>query len=73
MSKEGARTMKCPKHPEVWLYENMFETHGFCPKCQKWYKGERGMSKWKPSDCGITRKRRIKRWFSKRLKKEREQ
>ena len=30
--------MRCPEHPEVWLYENMLETEGFCPKCQKWYK-----------------------------------
>jgi hypothetical protein len=29
--------MRCPIHSEVWLYENMMETKGFCPKCQKWY------------------------------------
>ncbi len=29
--------MRCPIHPEVWLYENMVETEGFCPKCSKWY------------------------------------
>lgn len=28
--------MQCPKHPDVWLYENMIETEGFCPTCQKW-------------------------------------
>ncbi len=29
--------MRCKFHPEVWLYENMMETEGLCPKCQKWY------------------------------------
>jgi hypothetical protein len=29
--------MRCPKHPEVWLYENMMETEGYCPKCKEWY------------------------------------
>ena len=30
--------MRCPKHPEIWLYENMMETEGYCPECGKWYK-----------------------------------
>lgn len=29
--------MRCPVHPEVWLYENLLETRGFCALCQKWY------------------------------------
>lgn len=29
--------MQCPQHPEVWLYENMMETEGFCPQCKKLY------------------------------------
>ena len=29
--------MRCPKHYDVWLYENMIETKGFCPKCETWY------------------------------------
>lgn len=29
--------MRCPKHPAIWLYENMMETNGFCIICQKWY------------------------------------
>ena len=32
--------MRCPKHPEVWLYENMLETRGFCPSCGTWYELE---------------------------------
>lgn len=37
--------MRCPKHPEVWLYENMMETKGFCPKCGEWYELEDNKSK----------------------------
>ena len=29
--------MRCPRHPYVWLYENMVETHGYCPACDQWY------------------------------------
>jgi uncharacterized protein (DUF983 family) len=29
--------MRCPIHKEVWLYENMLETRGYCPKCKKDY------------------------------------
>lgn len=29
--------MRCPKHPDVWLHENMVETHGLCPRCDKSY------------------------------------
>ena len=29
--------MRCPQHPEVWLYENMMETQGYCPTCDQWY------------------------------------
>lgn len=29
--------MRCPIHPEVWLHEDMMETKGFCPDCDKWY------------------------------------
>ena len=29
--------MHCPKHPKIWLYENMMETKGFCPDCNQWY------------------------------------
>jgi hypothetical protein len=29
--------MRCPKHPEVWLYENMTEVKGYCPECDEWY------------------------------------
>jgi uncharacterized Zn-finger protein len=29
--------MRCPKHPEIWLYENMMETEGYCPECDTWY------------------------------------
>ena len=30
--------MRCPIHKEVWLYENMTETKGYCKLCDKWYK-----------------------------------
>lgn len=29
--------MRCPEHKEVWLYENMMETKGYCPECREWY------------------------------------
>jgi len=29
--------MRCPKHPDEWLYENMMETKGWCKKCKVWY------------------------------------
>ena len=29
--------MRCPKHPDVWLYENLTFTVGYCRKCQEWY------------------------------------
>ena len=29
--------MRCPIHTEVWLYENMVETHGYCILCDDWY------------------------------------
>lgn len=29
--------MRCPEHPEVWLYEDMMETKGYCPECDEWY------------------------------------
>ena len=34
---DNGGNMRCPNHPEVWLYENMLETEGFCPKCNEWY------------------------------------
>lgn len=34
--------MRCPEHPDIWLYENMMETKGFCPDCQQWYSLETG-------------------------------
>ena len=33
--------LRCPKHPEVWLYENMMETMGYCPECDEWYELEK--------------------------------
>ena len=32
----------CPIHKDVWMYQNMLETKGFCEKCQKWYDLEIG-------------------------------
>lgn len=29
--------MRCPKHPDVWLYEDTMEQTGYCPKCKKSY------------------------------------
>jgi hypothetical protein len=29
--------MRCPIHPDVWLYEDMLEIKGFCPECGLWY------------------------------------
>lgn len=29
--------MKCPKHPEVWLYSDRMEKTGLCTICQKSY------------------------------------
>ena len=29
--------MRCKIHPAVGLYEDILETKGFCPKCDKWY------------------------------------
>ena len=35
--KKGDERMRCPEHPEVWLYENMMEIEGYCTECHKWY------------------------------------
>ncbi len=35
--EERRNKTQCPQHPEVWLYENMMETEGFCPRCKKSY------------------------------------
>jgi hypothetical protein len=30
--------MQCPNHKDQWLYPNVAETHGYCPRCREWYK-----------------------------------
>jgi hypothetical protein len=37
--------MRCKKHKDIWLYEDMIEKKGFCPLCGVWYPLKGGKKK----------------------------